>query len=316
MQLNNAFTQVSLKISPSLSQPEFRLTLNNSSLVARVANFAAKPWRSQFRSFAFRWFRLFPFCPLPFRLPFGAWWLLRNDQIGGTLLQGAFENAEHRFVEKFLQPGMTVLDIGANQGYYTLLSSRKVKPHGKVFAFEPSPREVRRLKLHLLLNRCKNVEVSASALGSASGTGELHILLGKESACNSLRPPSVSQPTGLLCVTVERLDDVMRARGVPRVDFIKLDVEGAELSVLQGAREMLLRSPRPAVLVEVQDIRTKPWGYRAAEIISYLFELGYQWYLPLSDGSLEKLPIDGENYDGNFVAIPHELEVRAMVRPG
>ena len=179
------------------------MSSNNSSFLGRLTGFAAKPWRSQARSLAFRWLRFFPIVPLPFRLPFGAWWLLRNDVIGATLLDGTFENAERLFVEKFLKPGMLVLDIGANQGFYTLLSLHKVGPRGKVFAFEPSPREIRHLKLHLWLNRCKNVEVSASALGASAGTGELHVVLGSESGCNSLRAPAVSQPTGQVFVPVE-----------------------------------------------------------------------------------------------------------------
>ena len=273
-------------------------------VLIRARRFWQKPWRSQFRSLAFRWLRLFPFLPLPFRLPFGAWWLLRNDQIGGTLLEDSFENAEHRFVEGFLQPGMTVLDIGANQGYYTLLASRKVGPQGKVFAFEPSPREIRRLKLHLWLNRCKNVELSTSALGAVAGTGKLHVVLGTESGCNSLRPPEVSQPTGLLHVPVQRLDDVLKARGISHVDFIKLDVEGAELSVLQGAQRLLESAPRPVILAEVQDIRTQPWSYRASEIIRYLADKGYKWFSLSAEGALAPLDIRAETFDGNFAACP------------
>ncbi len=208
---------------------------------------------------------------------------------------------------------MTVLDIGANQGYYTLLASRQVGPQGKVVAFEPSAREVRHLKLHLWLNRCKKVEVIACALGAAAGTERLHVVLGSESGCNSLRPPNVSQPTGLVSVPVKRLDDVLKARGITRVDFVKLDVEGAELSVLQGATELLSRSPRPVILAEVQDIRTQPWGYRALEIISYLSKLGFEWYQLRTDGSLEKLPTDRQDYDGNFVAIPGEPGARCDV---
>jgi FkbM family methyltransferase len=201
---------------------------------------------------------------------------------------------------------MIVLDIGANQGYYTLLSARKVGPRGRVLAFEPSPREMRRLKLHLWLNGCKNVEVSSSALGAVAGTEELYVVLGTETGCNSLRPPDVSQPTSLLSVRVECLDDVLNSRGMNHVDFIKLDVEGAELSVLEGAPELLRRSPRPVFLAEVQDIRTQPWGYRAKEILFYLSELGYEWFEPKPNGQMEKIALDSQNYDGNFVAVPQE----------
>ncbi len=162
------------------------------------------------------------------------------------------------------------------------------------------------MKLHMWLNHCKNVEVSTSALGAVSGTGELHVVLGTESGCNSLRPPAVQQPTDLHPVPVERLDDVSKARGITRVDFIKLDVEGAELSVLQGARELLTRSPRPVILAEVQDIRTRPWDYRASEIIHYLADKGYKWFSLSAEGALAPLDVQTEAFDGNFVACPEE----------
>src|SRR6266566_2981276 len=133
------------KLPSSLTSVGFEVPSNNSSLLGPVTRFPAKSWRSQARSLAFRWLRLFSFVPLPFRFPFGPWWLLRNDVIGATLLDGTFENAERLFVEKFLKPGMTVLDISANQVFYTLPSSHKAGPRGKVFAFRPFPsREIRR----------------------------------------------------------------------------------------------------------------------------------------------------------------------------
>jgi len=282
------------------------LTLNVPSGMGRLARFAGKPWRDQFRSFAHRWLRVFPGIPLPFHLPFGAWWLLRNDHIGSALLEDAFENTEHRFVEKLLQPGMTVLDIGANQGYYTMLASRRVGREGKVIAFEPSPREFGRLKWHLWLNRCNNVEPFAFALGAEAGKGELHVVQGTESGCNSLRPPKVAQPVAPLTVSVQRLDDFLKDRGFPQVDFIKLDVEGAELSVLQGAQELLLRRPRPKILAEIEDIRTRQWGYDANRIVRYLTELGYEWFKLRADGTTQKISADRETYDGNFVAVPRE----------
>jgi len=68
-------------------------------------------------------------------------------------------------------------------------------------------------------------------------------------------------------VRVETLDDVLWRLQVNAVDFIKLDAEGAELGVLQGARELLRGASRPVILAEVQDLRTQPWGYRARDIV-------------------------------------------------
>src|ERR1700722_2008665 len=141
------------------------------------------------------WVRTLPSIPVPVRLPFGSWWLARNDFVGAALFQGGFENIECSFVDRFLAPGMTVLDIGSHHGFYTLLASRKVGPQGKVIAVEASPRERKRLNRHLRINRCKNVAVESRALGEAKGVAELYLVSGVETGCNSLRPPAVAQLT-------------------------------------------------------------------------------------------------------------------------
>lgn len=282
--------------------------MSETSFQRRVARFASKPWPAKFRSFAFRWLRRFPFMPLPLKLPFGSWWMLRGDVISAGLLDGNFENSELRFVQRFLKPGMTVLDIGANQGLYTLLASKLVGTEGRVLAVEPSPREFRRLKFHLWINSCKNVEVVNIALGAVSGSGQLHVVMGSESGCNSMRPPDVAQPTQQLPVSVERLEDVVRMRGIASIDLIKLDVEGAELSVLQGAGQVISSDRRPVILVEAQDLRTKPWGYPAKDILLFLQAMGYSWYSIRDDGSLLQLDVSKEFFDGNFVAWPSDRE--------
>jgi FkbM family methyltransferase len=276
------------------------------TLVGRASNFMRKPWSSQYRSFAFRWLRWLPAIPLPFRLSFGAWCLLRNDQISAMLLYGSYESASTRYLQRFLRPGMTMVDIGANHGYFTLLASKGVGPRGAVIAVEPSRREMRHLKQHLWLNRCKNVKTAACAVGEAKGKGELYVVVGKETGCNSLRPPDVTEPTSLAEVPIQRLDDLLKLYEVASVDLIKLDVEGAELSVLKGATELLRRSPRPVILAEVQDLRTKPWGYRAEEILLYLTSLNYKWFEPKDSGQLMSVRLGDDNYDGNFLAIPNE----------
>src|SRR5580658_2066437 len=272
----------------------------------RAWRFLHKSGREKARSFYFRWIRVFPNVPVPVRLPFGAWWLARNDYLGATLFYEGFENAERSFVQSFLRPGMTVLDIGAHHGYYTLLASRRVGPSGRVLAFEPSPRERNRLNLHLRFNRCKNVSVESCALGDADSAGQLFLAPTNESGFNSLRKPDVLGATTPISVVVQRLDQVLVNQRIESVDFVKLDVEGAELSVLKGAHELLTKRPRPTILAEVQDVRTNPWGYEAKEIVRFLNDLDYRWYAPTAGGSLEEMDVRLEKYDGNFVAVPEE----------
>ena len=102
------------------------------------------------------------------------------------------------------------------------------------------------------------------------------------------------------------------------MDFIKLDVEGAERDVLQGAERLLDRKPRPVILAEIQDVRTKPWGYRAKEIIQHLSHKGYKWLRPTTDGLLRDLDTSLDEYEGNFVAVPEERlgQVRERIENG
>jgi hypothetical protein len=108
---------------------------------------------------------------------------------------------------------------------------------------------------------------------------------------------------------------VLWRRAIEAVDFIKLDAEGAELSVLEGARELLRGPSRPVILAEVQDLRTQSWGYRAREMVTFLSREKYCWFGITADGGLRPAAIDMDSYDANLVAVPVERveEVQALV---
>lgn len=277
-----------------------------ATLRRRLRRFLASTTRRQYITLAMRARRVFPEMPIPLRLPFGAWWLAEKGGLDHELMYNGFEEMEMRFVERLLRPGMTVLDIGAHHGLYTLLTAKRVGRRGRVIACEPSQRECRRLARHVRVNRCGNVDVEACAVGESSGEAELFVVEGFRDWGNSLRPPAVPEPTRKVRVPVRRLDDLLAARGVEHVDFIKLDAEGGELGVLHGAKRLLQTAPRPAILAEVEDIRTRPWGYAAREIVRLLAEWNYQWFGLSETGSLYPVPADEEAYDANFVALPAE----------
>jgi len=276
------------------------------SMGGALLQFADRAWKKIRVALRFHGKGTFPNFPIPVRLPFGAWWLAWNDVLGKAVLKGSFDKAECDFLWRFLQPRMTVLDVGAHHGYYALLASRRVGNSGRVFAFEPSPRERRKLGWHLRWNHCSNVEIIDGAMGARAGQAELFVAAGRETGCNSLRPPAVRGTPKKVSVPVDTLDDFLSRRGVEHVDFLKLDVEGAELSVLGGAENLFSRAPRPVVLVEVCDLRTAAWGYPAPEILKQLSDRGYRWFEPREGGWLVPAPLDAKRYDGNFVALPTE----------
>jgi len=284
-------------------------TQNNgasSATLPGLRRFLRKPFREKAKALKNRWNLFLSNIPVPTRLSLGFWWMRRNDNLAETLLKGVFEAAELAFVQKFLQPGMTVLDIGAHQGLYSLVASRRVVRSGRVFSFEPSPRERRALRLNLAINFSRNVTVEALALGSQETTADLYVVQGNQTGCNSLRPPDVYSSTLPIRVQVTTLDQWLSQLGISSIDFIKLDVEGAELDVLKGASTFLQIRPRPMILAEVQDARTVPWGYHAKEILTFLQNAGFSWLRLVHDGSLEKLDVGAESFEGNFLACPNE----------
>jgi len=107
---------------------------NTVGTLSHVARFLQKPWPEKANSLKRRWDGFLVRMAVPVRLSFGAWWILRHDNLGEPLLAGTFEKEELAFVERFLQPGMTVLDLGAHHGLYTLLASKCVGPSGRVFS--------------------------------------------------------------------------------------------------------------------------------------------------------------------------------------
>ena len=222
------------------------------------------------------------------------------------LLFGELETMERGFVKKLLRRDMTVVDVGAHHGLYTLLASKCVGWGGRVVSVEPSPRELTRLEKHLRLNRASNVEMIPCAAGEDSGEAELYVVDQFNDVCNSLRPPATHEPVKAVRVKVRRLGDILAELEISSVDFVKLDAEGAELSVLYGAMKLLNRNPRPAMLVEVQDIRINPWGYAAREILQFLIRMDYQWFAIAAKGALLPIPCNLETYDANLVALPLE----------
>ena len=277
-----------------------------AALPQRIGRFLASPMRKKYITLANRARRTFPRMPIPLRLPFGAWWLAEKSALDHQLLHNEFERMETEFVKRLLRRDMTVVDAGAHHGLYTLLASKRVGWDGRVIAIEPSPRECARLEKHLRLNRCSNTELVACALGEDPGEAELYLVDGIHDWCNSLRPPAIDEPVRTVRVAVRRLDDVLAESGVSKVDFMKLDVEGAELSVLYGAMKLLHRESRPAILAEVQDSRTEAWGYAAKEIIQFLIRMDYRWFAIAAKGALLPIPCDQETYEANLVALPVE----------
>ena len=169
----------------------------------------------------------------------GRWWLPASRGKILRILNGTYEREQTRLFERHLRPGATVLDVGAHVGYYTLLSSVLVGGEGRVHAFEPNPANAEFLRRHVRINRLSNVHVEQAAVSDTAGTARFDF--GTGSGTGRLAD------AGALEVRTVRLDDHCAQHGLAP-SALKIDVEGAELVVLEGARETLARH-RPVIFL-------------------------------------------------------------------
>ena len=307
-------TEVTINLLP-LDQSESR-TLTDApwsepsaarvTLPQRIRRFLASPMRTKYISLANRARRILPNMPIPLRLPFGIWWLANGSAPDLELLYSELEKMEMKFVKKLLRRDMTVVDVGAHHGLYTLLASKCVSWDGHVVSIEPSPHECLRLERHLRLNRCSNVELVSCAAGEDPGEADFCAADEFHDPCNGMQRPTATEPPRTARVQVRRVDDILSELEISKVDFLRLDAGGAELSVLYGAMKLLQRESRPAMLVRVQDARTRQWGYAGREILQFLIRMDYQWFGIAVKGALLPIPCNEENYDANLVALPVE----------
>ena len=151
---------------------------------------------------------------------------------------------------KYVRPGSTAIDVGANVGAHTLSLSSIVGPHGKVHAYEPRALIVERLEANLKLNQAENVVVHAVGVGQKRGQIPFN-----EEGGNFNQGVGHFDPDSKVVIPITSLDEDL-SRIVGGISFIKIDVEGYELQVLQGAREVLAKH-RPTIVLEYN---SPPWA--------------------------------------------------------
>jgi FkbM family methyltransferase len=228
--------------------------------------------------------------------------------------RGYVDHGSVDFLQHFLQPEDVVFDAGANLGYYALIASLAVSK-GEVHAFEPVPSTYERLQGTLALNpRVRNVVANQIAIAKASGQMEIHTFTGLHHGYSSLstlgRKDIVSHT-----VVARSLDDYVAEQRIRRVDFLKVDVEGAEAQVLAGATAVLGKWA-PSVMLEVNFESARSNGFEPADLLRKLLAVhAYTLFrFPNAWGQLAAMagPDDIENGD-NVVAISqrHLTRLRA-----
>jgi len=168
-----------------------------------------------------------------------------------TYYFGVSEPALFKFYDQFLQHGMVVLDAGANIGLHALYFSKRVGSNGHVYSFEPDRKIFDRLLTHIDQNHAANVECLRFALGSKPGVVEV-VHNAEDTSRTFVRNFSTDDaPADQDAVEVMTLDDFSQTQNLPRIDFLKIDVEGFEREILMGARGLLERNVIRVIQVEL-----------------------------------------------------------------
>ena len=233
---------------------------------------------------------------------------LGNDNSLCLYVCGSFEPNEFNFLDRMLKPGMVFVDVGANDGYYTLFAARRVGPEGRVVSVEPSSRERGHLERNLARNGIGNVEIVPAALGAMAGHADLHLAHGVHTGHNTLGRFAHDDvvPARVERVPLETLDALVTRLALPRVDVVKIDVEGGEANVIAGARTTLA-AMRPVLMMEVSDGALRAQGSSEAALLEMLRgELGYEILVFSSTTGRVQRWVGGEPLSANIVVVPED----------
>lgn len=172
---------------------------------------------------------------------------------------------DEQFIAAYLRPGEVFVDVGANIGALTLVAAKKVGNMGRVFAFEPHPRTYRFLAGNVALNRQRNVQLFNVALGNTRG----------ELKFSSHRSDDQNEVTesGEITVPVDILDNILPST-VSEITLMKIDVEGYEKFVLEGATETMAKTS--CVYFEAWDTHYKKYGYEVRDVIGFFRARGFE----------------------------------------
>jgi FkbM family methyltransferase len=211
---------------------------------------------------------------------------------------GTTERPMQRCIAQHLAPGDVFYDIGANIGFFSLLATKYVGDEGSVYAFEPVAENVVAVRSNARLNNLNNLSVFEVAIAAQSGAGELFVTQWDGGSSLSATALDPNEPVERRRVSVVAMDDLVASEDLRPPTLVKIDVEGAEFSVLEGMKETIVQF-KPILVYEVDDGDRTSFDRRWKELDQFVGGLGYR---------IKHLEDSYSNvgwYVGHSVAVPH-----------
>lgn len=218
-----------------------------------------------------------------------------KDLIGWKILFfGSYEQETNAILKKYVRDTDIVVEAGANIGSESVLLSRYAA-HGHVYCFEPNPYSFERLEINIRINELKNVSAFETALGEKDDSIRFHIY--PKSFYNSGMSSKYmdTQDTREITVKQSTLDTFVQDQDLERVDFIKMDIQGAEMDLILGAAETI-RKFRPKIFTEA----CEPYN-DTKKLFEKLSSMGYRVSL-ISGSGLTTFRSAADVKDGNWLA--------------
>ena len=187
-----------------------------------------------------------------------------------------YERWETRALRRLVRPGWRALDVGANVGYYTLLLANLVGPTGNVWSFEPAADTFASLERNVGLNPKSSARIRLLRLALSDREGSASLVTGTH---HGLARLGEAADAGAEPVSVTTLDRLLEHEGRPQVDLIKVDIEGAEGRLLDGAAATLERC-RPWLMVELYPAGLALFGTSVEQVAGALRRRGYELLVP------------------------------------
>jgi FkbM family methyltransferase len=209
---------------------------------------------------------------------------------------GIYEPFETKLLQQHIRSGDTVLDIGANIGYYSLIFARSVGPAGKIYAFEPDPLNFQLLEKNIEINEYSIIVVIRQAVSDENGTLKLFLC---EDNRGDHRIYDSHDNREFIEIESVRIDDFVRDQKITP-DFIKMDIQGAEGKAVTGMMEILKANKKIKIATEFWPKGLRRCGMEPATYLKMLEELGYSFYdIMEKQEQIRKTTIDQllETYD-------------------
>ncbi|MFO0322354.1 MAG: FkbM family methyltransferase [Bacteroidota bacterium] len=214
-----------------------------------------------------------------------------------------YEKGDSYILHKLIMKDFTVLDIGANIGWYSMNISKQLES-GNIICFEPIPNTFDILKQNIEINEFKNIEINN--LGLSDKDGELIFYLSNNTSVSSSSENITQDQNSIEAkCRVMTLDNFLKNRLIKKIDFVKCDVEGAELFVYKGGRETIEKF-KPIVFSEMLRKWSAAFGYHPNEIINFFKELNYSCFFTNNDYLKEIKVVVDETTATNFFFLHNE----------